>query len=96
MKELITDTGKVVLSFLTNRIIWLMIATVLLFTVLVGQLFYLQIVISDTFQFSTPPTDTVQQTIPAPRGNIYDRFGRPLTANITAHVVTMEDRKSVV
>ena len=90
MKELLSDISEAVFNFLTNRIVWLMIVTGVLFAILVGQLFYLQIVISDTFVVAPRPTSTVEQTIPAPRGNIYDRFGRPLTVNITAHVVTMD------
>ena len=90
MGELVADTGKIVFKFLTNRIVWLLILTGALFCVLVAELFYLQIVISDTFQLAPPVTTTVEQTIPTPRGNIYDRFGRPLTVNITAHVVTMD------
>ena len=90
MKELLSDIWKASIGFLTNRIVWLMILTGVLFFVLVGQLFYLQIVISDTFVIAPPRTSMVVQSIPAPRGNIYDRFGRPLTVNITAHVVTMD------
>ena len=90
MKELISDISKAVFNFLTNRIVWLMIVTAVLFSILVGQLFYLQIVISDRFVIAPRPTTTVEQMIHAPRGNIYDRFGRPLTVNITANVVTMD------
>jgi len=67
-----------------------MAVTAVLFSVLVVELFYVQIVISDTFTIPPPNTATVVQTIPAPRGNIYDRFGRPLTVNIPAFVVTID------
>ncbi|MCL2399922.1 MAG: penicillin-binding transpeptidase domain-containing protein [Defluviitaleaceae bacterium] len=90
MRELVEDTGKMALRLLTNRIIWLLILTVILFYVLVAELFYLQIIISDTFRIAPPPTTTVELSIPAPRGNLYDRFGRPLTINNTAYIVTMD------
>ncbi|MCL1987998.1 MAG: penicillin-binding transpeptidase domain-containing protein [Firmicutes bacterium] len=90
MKELANDALKWTIGFLTNRIVWMFMLTAVLFFILAGELFHLQIVISDTFTIAPPPTTTVEQTIPAPRGNIYDRFGRPLTTNITAHVVTMD------
>jgi len=90
MRELIEDASKIVFRFLTDRVIWMLIITAVLFTMLAAELFYLQIVISDTFVRAAPVTRTVEQTIPAPRGNIYDRFGRPLTVNISAYIVTMD------
>ena len=90
MLELLTDAGKWTLRFLTNRIVWLVILTGILFSVLVAELFYLQIVISDTFRIAPPITTTVEQTISAPRGNIYDRFGRPMTVNVAVYVVSMD------
>ena len=90
MRDLIADAGKGVLKFLTDRIVWLLILTAVLFSLLVAQLFYLQIVISDTFVRTPVGTRTVEQIIPAPRGNIYDRFGRPLSVNITTYVVTLD------
>ena len=90
MGELIKDAAKAAYSFLTNRIVWLMVLMVVLFSALFAQLFYLQIAISHTFTALPPVTAVVKQAIPAPRGNIYDRFGRPLTANIPVFVVTMD------
>jgi len=95
MRDLIEDVSKIVFKFLTNRIVWLMIITVVLFFILAAELFYLQIVISDTFTIAPPVTSTVEQSIPAPRGNIYDRFGRPLSVNISAHVVTMDPSQTI-
>ena len=90
MSEIISDAGRGVFGFLTNRIVWLLIVTVVLFSFLVAELFYLQVVISHTFTVPPPVVATMEQTIPAPRGNIYDRFGRPLTVNHSVHVVTMD------
>ena len=90
MEEFVNDIIKAVCSFFTNRIVWLLAMTIILFSILFAELFYLQIMISHTF--TNPPfnTITVVQTIPAPRGNIYDRFGRPLTVNIPSFAVTMD------
>ena len=90
MRDLIADAGKGVFKFLTDRIIWLLILSAVLFSLLVGQLFYLQIVISDTFVRNPAITGTKDQIIPAPRGNIYDRFGRPLSINVSTHVVKLD------
>jgi len=88
--EFVSDTGKIIFRFLTNRIIWLMAITAVLFFILIAELFYIQIVISDSFTTAPPHTTTIVQTIPATRGNIYDRFGRPLTVNIPVFVVTLD------
>jgi len=90
MYDFIADSSKLILSFLTNRVILLIAATTVLFSILLAQLFYLQVVISDTFIIPQGRTTTIVQTIQAPRGNIYDRFGRPLTVNIPAFVVTLD------
>ena len=95
MRELVLDLSRFVFRFLTDRIVWLLIFTVVLLFVLAAELFYLQIVISDTFTVAPPVTTTVEQTIAAPRGNIYDRFGRPLSVNISAHVVTMDPSETI-
>ena len=90
MTELIKDATKALYHFLTNRIIWLIVVTIMLFSFLFTELFYLQIIISDTFTIPPPNTTTVTQTIPALRGNIYDRFGRPLTINTPVFTVIMD------
>ena len=91
MSELIKDITKAAYRFITHRILWLFVITAILFCIMLAQLFELAIVIPHS-TFTAPPrmTATVQQTIPAPRGNIYDRFGRPLAINITVFVATMD------
>ncbi|MCL1998328.1 MAG: penicillin-binding transpeptidase domain-containing protein [Turicibacter sp.] len=90
MRDLLEDVGRAVGSFLTNRIVWLIVLTFVLFGVLVSWLFELQIVRSYTFTRAAPVTTTTELAIPAHRGNIYDRYGRPLTTNVTTHVITMD------
>jgi len=90
MRELITDVTKMSYRFLSHRILWLFIIITILFYVMLARLFELQIVLSHTFASPPPVTTTVEQLIPAPRGNIYDRFGRPLAINIPVWVVTMD------
>ena len=96
MRELVLDVSRIAFRFLTDRVVWLLIVTVVLFFVLAAELFYLQIVISDTFTVAPPVTSTVEQSIAAPRGNIYDRFGRPLSINISAHVVTIAPSENLI
>ena len=91
MRELIKDAAKASHRFLTHRILWLFVLMTILFYIMLVQLFTLQIAIpSDTFTTPSRMTTTIEQTIPAPRGNIYDRFGRPLAINNTIIVATMD------
>jgi len=95
MYELIKDTAKASYRFVSHRLLWFFVLAVVLFYVMLAQLFELQIIIADTFTPPPPLTITVEQTIPAPRGNIYDRLGRPLAINIPVFVVTMDSTVSI-
>ena len=67
-------------SFLTNRILILILAVVLIFSVLVSSLFEAQIV-DGHFSVPVAQTSTRYITLSAPRGEIFDTFGRPLAIN---------------
>jgi cell division protein FtsI/penicillin-binding protein 2 len=90
LKELGKDISKVLYHFITHRILWLFVMLVVLFYLLISQLFQLQIVMTDSFR--RPPPRTTQVTIPIPalRGTIYDRQGRPLAINKLAYVVKID------
>jgi len=90
MIELLKEIGMYVYRFVTHRILWLFIVTVMLFGIMLVQLFELQIVIAHTFV--TPPAPTHHVEIPTPplRGTIYDRHGRPLAQNTPVFVVKMD------
>ena len=81
---------KTLHHFITHRILWLFVIMAFLFYIMLSRLFELQIVLSGTFTIPPPVTAIVEQHIPAPRGNIYDRFGRPLAINIPVWVVTID------
>ena len=76
-KEMLGDGFK----FLTNRIIILLALFAAAFYLLVLRFFDLQIVNGD--KYIPAERQTITKTIPldAPRGTIYDRFGRPLAIN---------------
>ena len=94
MTDLIKDVSKYVYRFVTHRILWLFIVTVVLFSMLLIQLFELQIVLAYTFQLPAPTTHEVTIPIPAHRGTIYDRHGRPLATNRLVFVVKMDPSMS--
>ena len=91
IKDLAQDTGKALYHFLSHRLFWLTIITVALFIVLLTQLFRLQIVEAETFRLTQPMrTGYVSRDLPALRGTIYDRHGRPLAVNELSFIVKMD------
>ena len=90
MSDLIKAAWQASYRFITHRILWLFVMAVILFYVMLALLFELQIILADTFTLPPPITATVEQVLPAPRGNIYDRLGRPLAVNIPVFAITMD------
>ena len=90
LKEFIRDVSKAVGSFLSERLLWLLIITVILFYILLQQLFNLQIIEAGQFAPPAPQTGEVTRTLPPLRGTIYDRHGRPLAINEIHFVVKMD------
>jgi penicillin-binding protein 2 len=68
-------------------VFYLFIAVLLL--VLAGGLAYQQVLRSDTFSESERVQNQRRILVPGPRGNIYDRDGRPLVANRPRFAVTL-------
>ena len=68
-------------KFITNRLTIVSIITIFLFSVLVIKLFTLQILNGDFYNKKVKTTTVQDIIIPAPRGSIYDRYGRPLATN---------------
>jgi len=90
MKDLIKDIAQHIYHFITHRILWLFIMSVALFGMLLVQLFELQIVQAHTFVQPPPPTHEVTISMPALRGTVYDRHGRPLATNRLVFVAKMD------
>ena len=84
------EIGGFLYRFITHRILWLMVLTAVLFYILLVRMFQLQIVYHDSFRLPPPRTAQVTQTIPALRGTIYDRHGRPLAINKPTFVLKMD------
>ena len=79
-----------VYHFLTHRILWLVLITLVLFYLLMVRLFELQIVMADSWVRPVTQNRTIEIPIPAIRGTIYDRYGRPLAINRPVNVVKMD------
>lgn len=89
-KDLMKEMGEQIYRFFSHRILWLLVVAAILFYILIAQLFELQIVLTDTFVVPPTRTNIVTRPIPAIRGTIYDRFGRPLAINQSTFVVKMD------
>ncbi len=75
-----------------GRMLALVAAVVVLFAGLVGRLGQVQLAGADGFTAEATSLDTRTLVVPALRGRILDRTGRPLAENRTATVVTIERR----
>ncbi|MBA3688696.1 MAG: penicillin-binding protein 2 [Chloroflexi bacterium] len=60
------------------------VIAVLLFGILAGRLFQLQVVDGALYAAQAAAARTIEMPIPAPRGLIFDRQGRPIAVNIPA------------
>jgi penicillin-binding protein 2 len=58
-------------------------------TILTARLFYLQIVAGSQYTAIATAQRTVVESLPAPRGVIYDRKGRPLVENVPTFAVKL-------
>ncbi len=69
--------------------------TFLLFFLLLCRLYNLQIINGDYFNTQISGTTTKEISVSAPRGNIYDRMGRPLAVNYSSWVVKLDPSVSM-
>jgi penicillin-binding protein 2 len=70
-----------------SRFIVFGVVIALAITILTARLFYLQIVAGSEYTAISTAQRTVTESIPAPRGVIYDRKGRPLVENVPTYAV---------
>lgn len=78
-------------QLLDSRLFVLILIFSVLFAILVGRLFYLQIVKGEYYLNNYELQIRKTRTIPGTRGNIYDRNGNLLAYNDLAYSVTFED-----
>ena len=75
----------------SSRIRVVMVAMLFFATVLVSRLFYLQIINGSEYQDNYNLKLEKTESIPATRGNIYDRNGNLLAYNELVYAVTIQD-----
>lgn len=74
-----------------SRIFVILCGIFLLFFILLLRLFSLQIIHGEQYDESITTSVSKTVNVPAPRGNIYDRYGRPLATNSVAYSVQIDD-----
>jgi len=77
------------LNLLRSRYLYIFIFTLAFIFVIVGRLFYLQIINGEKIDNESTVGQKSTRVIAAPRGNIYDRNGVLIATNRTAYIVQM-------
>ena len=79
------------IEFCKNRLFIFLFGVTALFVVISVRLFSLQIIEGEEYQQDLTASIMRELTIPASRGNIYDRYGRPLATNEVAYSIKIDD-----
>jgi penicillin-binding protein 2 len=97
------NDGRVDLRRSRPRFIAFTVLAMLVFTALGGRLFQLQVVNGDEYARRAAADRTVEVPVPAPRGLIFDRAGRPVAVNTPSWTVKVRpadlpegDRRRVI
>lgn len=78
-------------SLVKSRIFSLIVIYIVLFSILVGRLFYLQIVQGETYDEQATIKNEKVKTLKSSRGKIYDCNGKLLASNEQSYSITLED-----
>ena len=81
---------KSIVKVITSRCLILFSIFMVAFYILLARVFYLQLVIGETYRNPQIVISTKKIPIPATRGNIYDRLGRPLAINKSVYSIKMD------
>ena len=93
-REIIDRIKEAIDYIMRSRLVVLIVVFCLTFSVLIGRLFYLQIVRGEDYLENYELQIRKTREIPATRGNIFDRNGELLAYNKLAYSVTIEDTLS--
>ena len=83
------NDGRIDLKRSRGRFVAFAVAAMLLFVALTGRLFQLQVVSGDELARRAAADRTVEVGLPAPRGLVFDRAGRPLAVNTPSWTVNV-------
>ena len=80
-----------IINMITSRVFVLIVVIIILFSILIQRLFWLQIVNGEDYMNDFNLKIKKERSISSTRGNIYDRYGELLAYNELAYSVTIED-----
>ncbi|MDR3090997.1 MAG: hypothetical protein LBU36_02195 [Clostridiales bacterium] len=89
-----SDFFSDLLRFLRGRLVIIFCVFTLCFLALVRRLFDLQIVNGEEYARGLRETSSQKLELKAPRGTIYDKFGRPLAVNSTSYTLKLNPSAS--
>ena len=78
-------------EFSKNRIFLLLCSITVLFSILIFRLFLLQIIHGEEYEQKLTTSILREVKLPASRGTIYDRYGRPLAVNHVAYSIQIDN-----
>lgn len=78
-------------NIVKSRFFTLIVTYVLLFSILIGRMFYLQIINGETYDKEASLQKQKIKTIKSARGKIYDCNGKLLVSNEQSYSITLED-----
>lgn len=78
-------------TLVKSRIFALIVVYVILFSILAGRMFYLQIVQGETYDEQATIKNEKVKTLKSSRGKIYDCNGKLLASNEQSYAITIED-----
>ncbi|MBI2842805.1 MAG: penicillin-binding protein 2 [Armatimonadetes bacterium] len=81
------------LRFLKRRTVWLLVTFAVLYVLIAGRLFYIQVLNNERYCELAERLRVRQLEIPASRGSVYDRVGRELATNVPAFAVYVQPKK---
>ncbi len=84
----LVETLKKVLK---SKIFPMICVYTVLFSIICGRIFYLQIIKGEELEETTETAKKKEREIPSPRGNIYDCNGKLLASNVQTYAITIED-----
>lgn len=91
LKSLFSTLWENILTAVKSRVFFLCLFFITLSLILVYRLFQLQIVEGEEYLENFELKIRKERSLPATRGNIYDRYGKLLAYNELAYSVTIED-----
>lgn len=90
MREYFERYLEYFLDLCKNRIFVMLCGVIVMFAVIALRLFSLQVVHGEEYRESVMVSTSKELNVPASRGGIYDRYGRPLAVNHVAYSVQVD------